>query len=388
MPPNTHAILSPSSADRWLHCTRAPRFELEFSDRETTAAAEGTAAHALAEHKVRKALKMRSRRPVSEYDSDEMEELTDAYRDYVIEQLETERQSCPDAQAYVETKLDLTAYVPGSFGTSDCIIVSDKRLHVIDLKYGQGVLVEAKENSQMKLYALGALDIYEKLYDFDKVAMTIFQPRRENVSTWTESVAELKKWAEEVLKPMAKLADAGDGEFCSGDWCLFCKAAVKCRARAEAKLELAKKEFSLPPALSDDEIEEILSVLPDLTKWAGDIINYATDEALNHGKKWKDWKIVGGRSNRKYKNEDAVIKAAEKAGYTDIFKKSLITLTEMEKLMGKRKFKEVLGDYVIKPPGKPTLVPRTDKRPEMQISDVHNEFDNVEEEKYHGKSED
>ena len=380
MPPNTHAVLSPSSADRWLHCTRSARLELEFSDKESEAAAEGTAAHALCEHKVKKALKQRSLRPVSVYDSDEMEELTDAYRDYILEQLARERQTCPDAQVFIETRLDLTAYVPGSFGTCDCLIVSDEKLHIIDFKYGQGVLVEAKENPQMKLYALGALDIYDGLYDFKEVAMTIFQPRRENVSTWTESVEELRKWAEEELKPKAELADAGEGEFCSGDWCLFCKAAVKCRARAQAKLELAKQDFSLPPILTDEEIEDILPRLPDLTKWANDIMAYATDAALNHGKQWNGFKVVEGRSVRKYSDEDAVIQAAKSAGYTDIFRTSLITLTEMEKLMGKKRFKDLLGGLVVKPRGKPTLVPDTDTRPAIQGDDATTDFQKIMEE--------
>jgi hypothetical protein len=300
-----------------------------------------------------------------------MEELTDAYRDYVLEQLTQERQTCPDAQAFVETRLDLTAYVPGSFGTCDCLIVSDDKLHIIDFKYGQGVLVEAEENPQMKLYALGALDIYDGLYDFKEVAMTIFQPRRENVSTWTVTVEELRRWAE------AELADAGEGEFCSGDWCLFCKAAVKCRARAQAKLELAKQEFSLPPIITDEEIEDILPRLPDLTKWANDIMTYATDAALNHGKQWKGFKVVEGRSVRKYSDEDAVIKAAKDAGYTDIFKTSLITLTEMEKLMGKKKFKDILGGLVVKPQGKPTLVPDTDKRPAITGNDAKSDFQKI-----------
>lgn len=377
MPPNTHAILSPSSAHRWLNCTRSARLELEFSDKETAAAAEGTAAHALCEHKVKKALKQRSSRPVSQFDSDEMEELTDAYRDYVIEQLTQERQIYPDAQMFIETRLDLTPYVPGSYGTCDCLIVSDKKLHIIDFKYGQGVLVEAERNPQMMLYALGALDIYYGLYDFKEVEMTIFQPRRENVSTWSESVDELRKWAHEELKPKAELADSGEGEFSIGDWCLFCKAAIKCRARAQAKLELAKQEFSLPPLLTDEEIEDILPKLSDLTKWANDILAYATDAALNHGKQWKGFKVVEGRSVRKYSDEDAVIKAAKSAGYTDIFKTSLITLTEMEKLMGKKKFKETLGGLVIKPQGKPTLVPAADKRPAITGNDAKSDFNKI-----------
>lgn len=377
MPPNTHAFLPPSSADRWMHCTRSARLEQEFGEKESDAAAEGTAAHALCEHKVKKALKQRSIRPVSSYDSDEMEELADAYRDYVLEQLMLERQSCPDVQIFIETRLDLTAYVPGSFGTCDCLIVSDSKLRIIDFKYGQGVLVEAEGNPQMKLYALGALDIYDGLYDFKEVAMTIFQPRRDNVSTYTESVEVLRKWAEEELKPKAKLANAGEGEFCSGDWCLFCKAAVKCRARAQAKLELAKQEFSLPPTLTDEEIADILPKLPDLTKWANDIMAYATDAALNHGKQWKGFKVVEGRSVRRYSDEDAVIKAAKASGYTDIFKTSLITLTEMEKLMGKKKFNEILGGLIIKPPGRPALVPDTDKRTAITGNDPKTEFTEV-----------
>ncbi|MCC6095187.1 MAG: DUF2800 domain-containing protein [Eubacterium sp.] len=381
MPARNHAILSPSSAERWLHCTRAPRFELDFADKETPAAAEGTAAHALAEHKLKKALKMRSRRPISSFDSDEMEGFTDDYRDYILEQWEKEKQTCPDAKVYVETKLDLTRYVPGSFGTSDCIIVSDSRLHVIDFKYGQGIVVKAEENPQMKLYALGALDLYEHLYDFEEVSMTIFQPRRENISTWTESVKELKKWAIDVLKPKAKLANEGNGDFCCGDWCLFCKAAVKCRARAEANLSLARKEFALPPKLTDEEIEELLPLLPRLTKWANDISSYASNMAIHHGKKWKNWKLVHGRSNRKYKDESAVIKAAEKAGFHDIYIRKLISITEMEKLMGKKTFQDVLGSLIMKPPGKLTLVPSTDKRPEVTIANAKEEFKTLEEKK-------
>lgn len=381
MPARNHAILSPSSAERWLHCTRAPRFELDFADKETPAAAEGTAAHALAEHKLKKALKMRSRRPISSFDSDEMEGFTDDYRDYILEQWEKEKQTCPDAKVYVETKLDLTRYVPGSFGTSDCIIVSDSRLHVIDFKYGQGIVVKAEENPQMKLYALGALDLYEHLYDFEEVSMTIFQPRRENIITWTESVKELKKWAIDVLKPKAKLANEGNGDFCCGDWCLFCKAAVKCRARAEANLSLARKEFALPPKLTDEEIEELLPLLPRLTKWANDISSYASNMAIHHGKKWKNWKLVHGRSNRKYKDESAVIKAAEKAGFHDIYIRKLISITEMEKLMGKKTFQDVLGSLIMKPPGKLTLVPSTDKRPEVTIANAKEEFKTLEEKK-------
>lgn len=204
--------------------------------------------------------------------------------------------------------------------------------------------------------------------------MSIFQPRRENVNTWTISVTELKGWAEEVLKPRAQMAMNGEGEYCPGEWCTFCKAAVRCRARAEEKLKLAQKEFKLPPLLTDSEVEEILSVIPDLTKWANEIMTYATESAVNHGKQWKGFKVVAGRSIRKYKDEEEVAKAAKEAGYKDIYRQSLITLTEMQKLMGKATFEKVLGDLIYKPPGKPTLVPNSDKREAMNISDAKNEF--------------
>jgi len=226
----------------------------------------------------------------------------------------------------------------------------------------------------MKLYALGALDLFDGIYDIEMVSMTIYQPRRENVSTSTVSKENLYQWAEEVLKPKAELAFNGDGNYCPGEWCQFCRAAVKCRARAEAKMKLATFEFALPPLLSDEEIADILSSIGDLTNWANEIIAYATDAAVNHGKKWPGFKVVEGRSNRKYKDEEAVAEAAKNAGYRDIYKQSLITITEMEKLMGKSKFNEILGELVMKPPGKPTLVPVSDKRPEMNTSSAKNDF--------------
>lgn len=365
-----HAVLSASGAHRWLNCLPSARLELEFVNNESSAAAEGTAAHALCEHKLKKALHMRSKRPVSVYNSDEMEEHSDAYVEFVMEQLELAKQSCTDPLILIEQRLDFSCYVPQGFGTGDCIIIADKKLHIIDFKYGMGVLVDAVDNPQMKLYALGALEIYDSLYDIEEVSMTIFQPRRENVSTWTIRVEALKDWAEKELKPKAKKAYDGEGEYLPGEWCTFCRAAVKCRARAEEKLKLAQSEFKLPPLLTDSEIEEVLSKLSDLTKWANEIIAYATDAAVNHGKEWHGFKVVEGRSVRKYKDEDAVAKVAKANGYKDIFRQSLITLTEMERLMGKSKFEKILGDLIYKPSGKPTLVPLSDKRPAMNVSNA------------------
>lgn len=375
-----HAVLSASGAHRWLNCLPSARLELEFVNNESSAAAEGTAAHALCEHKLKKALRMRSKRPVSVYNSDEMEEHSDAYVEFVMEQLELAKRSCTDPLILIEQRLDFSCYVPQGFGTGDCIIIADKKLHIIDFKYGMGVLVDAVDNPQMKLYALGALEIYDSLYDIEEVYMTIFQPRRENVSTWTIRVEDLKAWAEKELKPRAKKAYDGEGEYLPGEWCTFCRAAVKCRARAEEKLKLAQSEFKLPPLLTDSEIEEVLSKLSDLTKWANEIIAYATDAAVNHGKEWHGFKVVEGRSVRKFKDEDAVAEVAKANGYKDIFRQSLITLTEMERLMGKSKFEKILGDLIYKPPGKPTLVPLSDKRPAMNVSNAKNEFNEIMEE--------
>ena len=363
MPPEKHAKLSASSAHRWMNCNPSANLEREFADKTSEAAAEGSAAHALCEHKLRKALKMRSVRPVSKYDSDEMEMYTNSYVEFVLEQIEVAKQHCTDPFVLIEQRLDFSCYVPDGFGTGDCLIVADKLLHIIDFKYGLGVLVDAEENPQMMLYALGALQLFDALYDIDTISMSIFQPRRENVSTWTITVAELKEWAEKILRPKAELAFKGEGEFNPGPWCTFCKAAVKCRARAEEKLALAQYEFTKPPLLTDEEIEDILSRLDDLTKWANEIAAYAQDAAINHGKQWNGFKLVEGRSVRKYSDEAAVVAAATAAGYRDIYKKSLIPITEMEKLMGKKTFAEVLGGLVIKPHGKPTLVPASDKRP-------------------------
>lgn len=368
MPPEKHATLSASSSQRWLNCTPSALLEQLFPNKETNAAAEGTAAHALCEHKLRRALKMQSKKPTSIYQSDEMDAYTDAYVQFVMETLAEARQLCEDPVLLMEQRLDFSEYVPGGFGTGDCVIIADKLLHIIDFKYGQGVLVEAEQNPQMMLYALGALHAFGSLYDIETVSMTIYQPRRENISTWSLPAADLLDWAQNELVPKAKLAAEGKGDFCPGPWCIFCRAAVKCRARAENKLELLKYEFTPPTLLTDEEIEEILGKLDDLTHWANEVLAYAQDAALNHGKQWRGYKVVEGRSNRKYTDEDAVVAAAKAAGYTDIYRRTLLPITEMEKLMGKHIFRVVLGDLIEKPAGKPTLVPTADKRPAMDLA--------------------
>ena len=375
MPPEVHSVLGASAADRWMNCTPSAQLTAGMEDETTTFAAEGTAAHALCEWKVRKALKMRAgRRPTSDYWTDEMEEFTDDYRDFIMDLVGQAKLTCKDPVTLIEQHLDFSCYVPDGFGTGDFLLVADKELNVVDFKYGRGVAVYADHNPQMMLYALGALNLFDCLYDIENVTMTIFQPRLSSISTWTISAEELYKWAEEVLRPKAELAAKGEGEFISGSWCRFCKARNTCRARAESFLELAKREFQPPALLSDEEVAEVMEKAAELSKWASDVMAYAQAEAIENGKHWNGYKLVEGRSTRRFIDEKKVEEAAKGAGYTDIYNKSLITLTSFEKLMGKDIFKEVLGSYVTKPAGKLTLVPVSDKRPEVIVNTVNDEF--------------
>jgi len=369
-----HALLSASGSKRWMSCTPSARLEEGFEDEESTFAKEGSAAHALAEHKLRKYLKQRSRRPVSDFETDEMNEYVDEYVNYIIELIEITKLTCKDPVMLVEQRLDFSCYVPDGFGTGDFLLVADGTLYIVDLKYGRGVAVYADNNPQMMLYALGALNLFDMLYDIETVTMVIHQPRLESVSSWSIPVEELKQWAEEELKPKAEMAAKGEGEFIAGSWCRFCKARNTCRARAESFLELAKMEFQPPALLTDEEIAEVMTKADELSKWASDVMAYAQAEAIENEKHWNGYKIVEGRAVRKFKDEAAVEKAAKNAGYADIYNKSLITLTAFEKLMGKDTFQEVLGVYVTKPVGKLTLVPVSDKRPEVTVNTVNDEF--------------
>lgn len=374
MAPSDHALLSASGAHRWLNCTPSARLESDEPESSSSAAEQGTAAHALAEHKLRRALKQRSKRPVSAWIDDEMETLTDDYVAYVQEHISLAEQTCGDPQVLIEQRLDFSHIVPGGFGTGDCVIIAEPTLQIIDLKYGQGVLVGAEHNPQLMLYALGALQAFGDLYDIEQVVVTIYQPRRANVDTWEIPVAELEHWAETEVKPKAELASAGEGEFCPGSWCQFCKIAPTCRARAEANLTLAKLEFAPPAELSDVEIADVLTRIPQLKTWAADVEAYALSKAVNQGVVFEGFKLVAGRSVRKYSSETDVAAAAEAAGYRDIYDRKLITLTAMEKLMGKPAFNEILGDLVTKPAGKPTLVPVSDKRPALDLVSAASDF--------------
>lgn len=369
-----HARNSPSALHRTLNCPPSLVLGEQFQDEESQYAAEGSAGHALAEHLIKKHLKQRTKRPVSDYYSDDLMEAVEDYVAFVIEQIEAAKRECKSPLFSVEQRVDISEYSPDCFGTADMVIVTDKVAHVIDLKLGRGVEVSAEENPQLMAYGLGVLEMVDMLYDIEVVRLTIFQPRINNFSTWDITPEALKTWGEEVLKPRSAMALAGAGEFQAGSWCRFCKARNQCRARAEEFLRLAKMEFQQPALLSDDEIAEIIKVSDELSKWAADVYAYAQDQAITHGKQWKGYKLVEGRSNRKYSSDEEVEKAAQEAGYTDIYKKSLIGVTEMERLMGKKEFARILGKLVYKPQGKITLVPDTDKRDAINKSTAAADF--------------
>ena len=301
-----------------------------------------------------------------------METCANEYCSYVLEQYEKAKQYCKDPLIFIEQRLDFSKYVEQGFGTGDCVIIADKELHIIDYKHGLGVLVQSKDNSQMMCYALGALEAFDDLYDIEQVEMTIFQPRKDNISSYTISKDSLLQWANEVLKPTAALAYVGEGEFKAGDHCKFCKAKAVCRKRAEANLELAKYDFAVPDTLDNLEISSILTKIDELISWGNDVKDYALFKA-QQGVHYDGYKLVEGRSNRKYIDEVKVAEIVKEAGL-DPYEQKLLTITAMTSLLGKKKFNELLGDQIYKPPGKPALVPESDKRPELNsaIDDFKN----------------
>ena len=363
-----HALLSASSSHRWLNCPPSARLCEQYEDKGSNYAAEGTDAHTLGEYKLKTALGIKARDPTTDltYYSEEMSECANGYAAYILELVEAAKQTCADPVVLIEQRLDFSKYVKGGFGTGDCVVIADGTLHICDYKHGSGLIVDATDNPQLKLYALGALELFDGIYDIDEVSMTIYQPRRNNVSTHTVSKESLYQWAEEVLKPTAEIAYAGSGEFNCGEWCQFCKAKYECRKRAERNLELAKLEFKRPPLLEDDEIESILSKIDALVSWASDIKDHALQAAIG-GKRWFGWKLVEGKINRKYVNEEAVAQTVRSAGY-DPYERKVMGITAMEKALGKANFVELLGDLVEKPQGKPTLVPEGDKRPAIHTA--------------------
>lgn len=363
-----HTILSASSSHRWIACPPSALECAKLPDASSKFAKQGTDAHRLSEYKLKKSLGEKVHNPQKRlaYFDEEMDESSNDYAQFVMEKLAAAKERCKDPMVMVEQHLDFSRWVPEGFGTGDCLIVADDTLVIIDYKYGLGVLVEAEKNPQMMCYALGALELFDGIYDIKNVEMTIFQPRRDNVSTYVISKNDLLSWAEEVLRPAAELAAKGEGEYRAGDHCRFCKIKATCRKRAEYNLEMAKYDFAMPSKLEDGEVEVILEKVDEMVAWANDVKEYALQQALS-GKQWDGWKVVEGRANRRYINEEAVAAKVEAAGFNP-YEKKLLGITAMTKQLGKNRFEELLNELIEKPQGKPVLVPESYKRPAMHTA--------------------
>ena len=400
--PDVHALLSASSSKQWLHCPPSVRLQEGFPNESSVYAEEGTFAHEVCEYKVRKYLHERVRRPQSEeFYTEEIDQITDVYAEFVISIIEQMKRNGSEPLVFVEERVDYSHIAPSGFGTADMLIIGKDEngkglLHICDFKTGQGVYVDADHNSQMMLYALGGLAAYGYIYEIETVRMSIIQPRLDNISTFECSREELEAWGESI-KPIAKMAYEGKGEQTPGEWCRFCRAKPVCRACAEEALGLTREEFlDLDAgAFSDDmeesettapyevdtatpvfkqpgliplnELAEILPTLNRISAWIESVFAYVSGEAINHAVPIPGYKVVEGRSKRIFTDTKAVVDVAVQNGYTDLYKQQLITLTEFEKMMGKKRFTELLGDYVVKPPGKLALVPESDPRPPVDL---------------------
>jgi len=368
--PDTHARFSPSAADRYIHCPPSLILGEEAGAEDTSSdySREGTEAHSLGEFFLKEALGIpcEDPRPGLHYYTDEMQECAEGYRDAVLEIFHTLQRDCPDAIISIEQRVSIEEYADGAFGTSDAVLIGNGEMFIVDYKHGRGVEVSAEDNAQLKCYALGAYLAFSPLYDIQKITLVIYQPRINNFSQWSLTTEALLNWAENDLRPAAEMALHGEGDFACGPWCRFCRAKAVCRKRAEENMMLARYDFARPDSLEDDEINIILGKVDALTAWANDVREYALQRALA-GYAWDDWKVVEGRSVRKYADEDKVAAAVKAAGY-DPYERKLLNLTEMQKMLGKKQFEELLGPLVIKPEGKPTLVSRSDKREEINTA--------------------
>ncbi len=401
--PDVHALLSASSSKQWLHCPPSVRLQEGFPNESSVYAAEGTFAHEVCEYKVRKYLHERVKRPQSEeYDTEEIEQITDVYAEFVISIIEKMKETGCEPLVFVEERVDYSHIAPSGFGTADMLIIGkDEKgkglIHVCDFKTGAGVFVDADHNSQMMLYALGGLAAYGFLYDVETVRMTIIQPRLDNISTFECSRQELEDWGESI-RPTALLAFEGKGEQHPGDWCRFCRAKPVCKACADEALALCREDFldldagafdgtaeesdmtapyeadtqtavfKQPGLIPIAELAEILPTLNRISSWIDAVFAFVSSEAINHGVPIPGYKVVEGRSKRVFTDTKAVVDTAVQNGYTDLYKQSLISLTEFEKMMGKKKFNELLGEYVAKPPGKLALVPESNPREPVDLT--------------------
>lgn len=407
-----HAVLSASSSKQWLHCPPSARLQENFPNDSSVYAEEGTWAHELGEYKIKKYLHERKKRPQSEFLTEEIDQATDVYADFVISIIEEMKRNGSEPLCLVEERLDFSHIVPDGFGTGDMVIIGKDEdgcglLHICDYKNGKGVFVDADHNSQMMLYAIGALNAYGYIYGIETVRMSVIQPRLENISTFEMAAEDLRAWGESI-RPIAKMAFEGKGEQHPGDWCRFCRAKPVCKACMEEALSLAREEFldleegalseqveetdataayspdgsapvfRSPGLVSFQELVKVLPTLNRISSWIESVFAFVSGEAINHGVPVEGYKVVEGRSRRVFTDTKAVADTAVQNGYTDIYKQELLSLTEFEKMMGKKKFTEILGEFVAKPPGKLALVPESDPRPAVDLSGASEEFEALE----------
>lgn len=382
-----HALLSASGASRWMGCTPSARLEEEYGvDNTSTYAEEGTLAHELGEAMIRRDVlgemdaeafdKELDRITENKLFTLEMLDVVPIYTEYVASEFAASKAQTSDAVLLIEQRVDLTKWVPEAFGSCDAVIIADGVLKVMDYKHGKGVPVSAVGNKQLMLYGLGAYDKYSFMYDIHTVELHIIQPRIDNISVWSLSVEDLLKWAEDEVKPKASMAYDGAGELQAGDWCKFCKVKARCRALYQKTVEVAKLDFQEPPLLNDDEIASVLANAPAIQEWLNSVSEYATNEASVNGKIWPGFKLVEGRSLRKWSNEDQVAQILIDNGFSEdeMYNMKLKGISEIERLVGKKNFASMLGEVVVKPQGKPTLVPESDKRPSLGAEDAINDF--------------
>ena len=382
--PSTHHPLGASGAYRWIPCPGSVKLGRMYPSGSTVYADEGTLAHECAEQLIKTGkVTKKHRDKIDKFYQDHpelggsAEAMIRSLEDYVAfidETFKDQLKQDEAAQLMTEQRVDLTEWIPGGFGTSDVVIIRSGYLHIVDLKYGKGVPVSAEDNPQLRLYALGTLYDLDPVYEIDTVQMTIYQPRLDNVSTDTMDADELYAWGDQVIRPAAELAMSDDAPFAAGDWCMFCPARKDCRERAEHYLAL--EEYKDKALLKPAEIAAILKDVAGLVKWAEDLKEGALSRCLQ-GEEIPGWKVVEGRANRKYSGtEDEIVRQCEGAGYDRalLYEHKLLGITAMEALMGKKQFAEILGGYVEKPQGKPTLAPESDKRPAITGNSAADDF--------------
>lgn len=358
-----HAFLSASSAHRWLNCTLSPMLEKDIPDTVNEYTEEGTLAHEIAETILKHAIGT-----ISDEEHDRiLQELKEheSFYEGMLEEVKVYTDYCLSkyGKVYVEYTLDLSPYVPEGFGTADCVVIHDHQIEVVDLKFGKGVEVSPKDNPQLMLYGLGALEAFDYIYDIEEVTMSVAQIRLHDVESYTMKAEDLRKWGEEVVKPKAQLAFEGKGETKAGEWCTFCKMKDRCKTRSQYLLESYEK-YKGKEELKPEELAEILEKAKDIKKWLSDVEKYALDLALK-GTDIPGFKVVEGRSNRIIVDPDALAKVLINLGYNEQEIFELKSITALEKLLGKKKFAEISQKYITKPEGKPTLAKMSDKRQEL-----------------------